>query len=65
MGNLLAIPTKSGNHTPEFTEAAASKESHQACINMSAALSMAGLRLLTDEAYFEKVLSDSPVRSRP
>ncbi|TBU24297.1 aminoacylase 1-like protein 2 [Dichomitus squalens] len=51
----FAIPTKGSNHTPEFTEAAATKESHQACINMSITLSAIGLRLLTDDAFAEKV----------
>ena len=50
----LAIPTKNGNHTPEFTEAAASKEAHQACLNMSVTLAATGLRLLTDNVFFDK-----------
>ncbi|KAM5531379.1 hypothetical protein V8D89_014972 [Ganoderma adspersum] len=51
----FSIPTKGSNHTPEFTVAAGTKEAHKACMNMSTALSCIGLRLLTDDAFADKV----------
>ncbi|KAH9937760.1 aminoacylase 1-like protein 2 [Epithele typhae] len=51
----FAIPTKGSNHTPEFTEAAGSKEAHQACLNISKVLAATGVRLLTDEKYLARV----------
>lgn len=53
----FAIPTKAGgtNHTPEFTEAAATPEAHAACMNVSKALAALGARVLMDDGFFEKV----------
>ncbi|TBU24288.1 aminoacylase 1-like protein 2 [Dichomitus squalens] len=51
----FAIPTRGSNHTPEFAEAAATEEAHKACINMSITLAANGLRLLTDDAFANKV----------
>lgn len=53
----FAIPTKpgGGNHTPEFTEAAATKEAHYACLDVSKALAMTGVRVLIDGAFARKV----------
>ncbi|KAG1822406.1 hypothetical protein EV424DRAFT_1472195 [Suillus variegatus] len=52
-----AIPTipNGGNHTPGFTEAARSQVSHDACLVVSKALAAVGMRVLTDEAFFQKV----------
>ena len=52
-----AIPTKTGgtNHTPEFTEAAATPEAHKACTNASKALAALGARVLMDDEFFENV----------
>ncbi|EJF61858.1 hypothetical protein DICSQDRAFT_169873 [Dichomitus squalens LYAD-421 SS1] len=50
----FAIPTRGSNHTPEFTEAAATEEAHQACINMSITIAAIGLRLLADHAFANK-----------
>ncbi|KAI0753276.1 aminoacylase 1-like protein 2 [Daedaleopsis nitida] len=51
----FAIPTEAGNHTRQFTDASATKESHQACLNISAALAATGVRLLEDDAFFKQV----------
>ncbi|KAI0643864.1 hypothetical protein C8Q79DRAFT_914998 [Trametes meyenii] len=51
----FAIPTLGGNHTKEFTQAAATKEAHNACLKVSQALALTGLRVLTDDAFFAKV----------
>ncbi|KAL1939406.1 hypothetical protein VTO73DRAFT_9962 [Trametes versicolor] len=51
----FAIPTSGGNHTKAFTDAAATKESHKACLNISEVLAAVGLRLLTDDGFFNKV----------
>ncbi|KAI0767284.1 hypothetical protein C8Q74DRAFT_1279382 [Fomes fomentarius] len=52
---LYSIPAESSNHTREFADAAATEEAHQACLNISKALAATGMRLLTDEAFFERV----------
>ncbi|KAG1802068.1 uncharacterized protein HD556DRAFT_1438107 [Suillus plorans] len=53
----FSIPTipNGGNHTPGFTEAARSQVSHDACLVVSKALAAVGMRVLTDEAFFQKV----------
>ncbi|KAH9848672.1 hypothetical protein C2E23DRAFT_738932 [Lenzites betulinus] len=53
----FAIPTSGGNHTTAFTDAAATKEAHKACLSISQALAATGLRLLTDDGFFDKVLT--------
>ncbi|KAJ8596037.1 hypothetical protein M405DRAFT_782165 [Rhizopogon salebrosus TDB-379] len=53
----FSIPTipDGGNHTPGFTEAARSEASHNACLVVSKALAAVGMRVLTDEAFLQKV----------
>ena len=52
-----AIPTvkDGGNHTHAFTDAAATAESHEACLRVSKALAGVGMRVLTDEDFVKKV----------
>lgn len=56
-GSAPAIPTvlDGGNHTLGFTEAARSEASHNACLVVSKALAAVGMRVLTDEAFLQKV----------
>lgn len=53
----FSIPTipDGGNHSPGFTEAARSEVSHDACLVASKALAAVGMRVLTDEAFCQKV----------
>jgi len=53
----IAIPTEpnGGNHTKEFTVSAASKGAHTACLNISKALALTGLRVLTDGNLVQQV----------
>jgi amidohydrolase len=53
----FAIPTipDGGNHTLGFTESARSEVSHDACLVVSKALAAVGMRVLTDEAFLQKV----------
>jgi len=53
----FAIPTESngGNHTKEFALSAASKEAHIACLNISKALALTGLRVLTDDQLAQQM----------
>ncbi|KAG1903599.1 uncharacterized protein F5891DRAFT_1017195 [Suillus fuscotomentosus] len=53
----FSIPTipDGGNHTTGFTEAARSEVSHDACLVVSKALAAVGMRVLTDEAFLQKV----------
>jgi len=53
----IAIPTEpnGGNHTKEFTLSAASKEAHTACLNISKALALTGLRVLADDNFAQQV----------
>ncbi|KAJ8489872.1 hypothetical protein ONZ51_g2665 [Trametes cubensis] len=62
----FAIPTSGGNHTIAFTEAAASKDAHAACLKASQILAAVGMRLLTDDNFFKKVRDtfDEDVRAR-
>ncbi|KAG8216049.1 hypothetical protein J3R82DRAFT_8048 [Butyriboletus roseoflavus] len=54
---LAAIPTVpgGGNHTREFTAAAATDAAHEACYTVSKALAHVGMRVITDEAFLAKV----------
>jgi hypothetical protein len=54
----LAIPTEfnGGNHTKAFTISAASNEAHIACLNISKALALTGLRVLTDDELVHQVI---------
>ncbi|KAI0325726.1 hypothetical protein GY45DRAFT_1260351 [Cubamyces sp. BRFM 1775] len=51
----FAIPTSGGNHTIAFTEAAAGKDAHAACLKISQSLAAVGMRMLTDDDFFKKV----------
>ncbi|KAH9885255.1 hypothetical protein C8Q73DRAFT_660097 [Cubamyces lactineus] len=51
----FAIPTSGGNHTIAFTEAAAGEDAHAACLKISQSLAAVGIRLLTDDHFFQKV----------
>ncbi|KIK68291.1 hypothetical protein GYMLUDRAFT_256039 [Collybiopsis luxurians FD-317 M1] len=53
----FAIPTaeNGGNHTPQFAQAAATIEAHNACLDISKALAATGVRVLLDDSFFDKV----------
>jgi len=53
----FSIPTVpgGGNHTKEFTAAAATDTSHEACYTVSKALAHVGMRVITDEAILAQV----------
>ncbi|KAF8960876.1 hypothetical protein BDZ97DRAFT_1921766 [Flammula alnicola] len=53
----FAIPTivDGGNHTPGFTQAAATTAAHYASLDVSKALAATGLRVLADDDFFSKV----------
>lgn len=65
---ISAIPTikDGGNHTPGFTDAAATIKAHYACLDVSKALAATGIRVLTDDDFLARVgdLSDI-VANRP
>lgn len=48
-----------GNHTPQFTQAAATIEAHYACLDVSKALAATGVRVLIDDEFYAKVSSPS------
>ncbi|KAI0768205.1 aminoacylase 1-like protein 2 [Trametes elegans] len=50
-----AIPATGANHTIAFTEAAATKAAHKATLNVVQALAATGLRVLTDDDFYQKV----------
>lgn len=54
---MIAIPSilGGGNHTPAFTEAAATDEAHEACLDVSKALAAVGVRVLADAAFLSQV----------
>ncbi|KAF8960862.1 hypothetical protein BDZ97DRAFT_1921756 [Flammula alnicola] len=53
----FAIPTivDGGNHTPGFTQAAATTAAHYASLDVSKALAATGIRVLADDDFFSKV----------
>ncbi|KAL5638572.1 hypothetical protein ACGC1H_005291 [Rhizoctonia solani] len=51
----LSTPPNGGNHTPEFTTAARTQESHERAIVMSKGLATLGLRALLDEEFLKSV----------
>ncbi|KAG9307957.1 hypothetical protein JVU11DRAFT_12763 [Chiua virens] len=53
----FSIPTVpgGGNHTREFTCAAATDVAHETCYNVSKALAHVGMRVLTDEVFLARV----------
>ena len=57
IGTCLAIPTvfDGGNHTRSFAKAAATTKAHYACLDVSKALAATGVRVLTDDTFFEEV----------
>lgn len=62
-----AIPTEQngGNHTRAFTLSAASKEAHIACLNISKALALTGLRVLMDDKLAQQVINRYLLSSTP
>jgi hypothetical protein len=54
---VLAIPTivNGGNHTSSFADAAATTKAHYACLDVSKALAATGVRVLTDDRFFDEV----------
>ena len=55
---FLAIPTEKdgGNHTPAFTNSAATIEAHNACLDVTKALAATGIRVVLDDEFFAQVL---------
>ncbi|CAE6469845.1 unnamed protein product [Rhizoctonia solani] len=51
----LSTPPNGGNHTPEFTAAARTQESHERAMAMSKGLAALGLCALLDEAFLKSV----------
>ncbi|KAH6910583.1 aminoacylase 1-like protein 2 [Coprinopsis sp. MPI-PUGE-AT-0042] len=53
----FAIPTvpDGGNHTIGFEQSAATIEAHNACLDISKALALTGVRVLIDDEYFAEV----------
>ncbi|KAJ3568027.1 hypothetical protein NP233_g5982 [Leucocoprinus birnbaumii] len=62
----FSIPTipNGGNHTRQFTEAAATTQAHEQCLVASIALAGTGLRVLTDDDFYAEVslLAFNPAR---
>ncbi|CAE6453952.1 unnamed protein product [Rhizoctonia solani] len=54
----LSAPPNGGNHTPEFTAAARTQESHERAMAMSKGLAALGLCALLDEAFLKPVKND-------
>ena len=54
-----AIPTEpqGGNHTAAFAKAASSKAAHSATMAITKGLALTGYRILTDTAFFDKVMN--------
>lgn len=52
---LYAIPTKAGNHTPEFAAAAATVESHVETLKVAKGLAATAYRVATDDAFAKEV----------
>ncbi|KZS90803.1 hypothetical protein SISNIDRAFT_488094 [Sistotremastrum niveocremeum HHB9708] len=52
-----SIPTEpdGGNHTPAFAKSAASVEAHRVTMTVTKALAYIGVRVLEDDAYYQKV----------
>jgi len=63
LNHLAAIPTEEdgGNHTPAFTDAAASELAHEACLDVSKALAATALRVVLDEEFYRGVSNQGPV----
>ena len=57
IGTCLGITTviNGANHTRSFAKAAATIEAHYACLDVSKALAVTGVRVLTDDTFFEEV----------
>jgi len=54
---LYAIPVKdnAANHTPDFTDAAATDEAHKLTILTSKGMAGVALRVLVDDAFTNKI----------
>ena len=55
---MYLIPHESGNHTPQFTAAAASDEGHQLTLTATKAMAHAALDWLTDPGLRDRALAD-------
>ena len=55
---MYLIPHESGNHTPQFTAAAASDEGHQRTLTATKAMAHAALDWLTDPDLRDRALAD-------
>ncbi|KAI0267265.1 hypothetical protein BC834DRAFT_870482 [Gloeopeniophorella convolvens] len=53
----FSIPTvpDGGNHTHAFASAAATPEAHRACLEISKALALTGVRVIEDDKFFSEV----------
>jgi len=51
------IPTKGGNHTPAFAQAAATLEAHQETITVTKALALVGFKVVADKLFFNQVIT--------
>jgi amidohydrolase len=55
---MFAIPTTAGNHTPGFTEAAATVEAHEATLSAAQGLALTALDLYTDAALLASAAAE-------
>lgn len=60
---FIAIPTveDGGNHTPAFTDAAATEMAHEACLDVSKALAATAIRVVLDDDFYQEVCSLNPL----
>ena len=54
---MFAIETAGGNHTPEFTAAAATPEAHEAMLTAATAMALTAHDLFTDPARLQRARS--------
>ncbi|KXN82376.1 Peptidase M20 domain-containing protein 2 [Leucoagaricus sp. SymC.cos] len=54
-GFSIPVVPDGGNHTREFAKSATTDMAHQQCLIVSIALAGAGMRVLTDDAFFAQV----------
>jgi len=54
---MFSIPTEpnGGNHTPQFTKSAGTKEAHEATLKVTKALAHTGFRVIADDSFFKEV----------
>src|SRR5690606_24840915 len=61
---FFGIPAQGGNHTPAFTEGAATDDAHEAALTAATLLAMTGLDLYTDPELLEKAKNEFETRVR-